>query len=76
MALGCPVITSNNAAILEATNLEGYSFNPDSPSDMIRKIENVLYSKTNINFLIKFGLDRVREFNWKNTSSKILTVYK
>jgi glycosyltransferase involved in cell wall biosynthesis len=76
MALGCPVITSNNPAILEATNLEDYSFNPDSPSDMIKKIENIIYSKSNINFLIKYGINRIKNFTWSNTATKMSKIYK
>lgn len=75
MAYGCPVITSNNSAILEATNLEKYSFDPESPQDIIKKIENVIYSDININFLIEYGLNRVKNFTWLNTSNKMSKIY-
>ena len=75
MTYGCPVITSNNSAILEATNLEEYSFDPESPQDMIKRVENVIYSDSNINFLIKYGLNRVKNFTWLNTSNEISKIY-
>jgi len=76
MAHGCPVITSNNAAILEATNLEKYSFDPESPQDMIKKIENVIYSSSNKKFLMHYGLEKSREFTWDKTCAKLLKAYK
>ena len=45
MSYGCPVISSNNKAILEATNLIEYSFDPNDPKDIINKIENIIYSQ-------------------------------
>jgi len=77
MSFGCPVITSNNTAILEATNLPHYyNFDPNIPEDISRKIQNVIYSKSNINFLINYGLQRIKELSWEKTCSEILEVYK
>jgi glycosyltransferase involved in cell wall biosynthesis len=76
MSFGCPVITSNNSAIIEATNLLDYSFDPNSPNDIALKIENIIYSKTIINHLISHGLERIKELSWKHTTSNILDVYK
>jgi len=75
MSFGCPVITSNNQGILEATDLPGYSFDPESPGDMALKIEDVVYSKDNINFLIKHGLSRIEKLSWGKTSNKVLEIY-
>ena len=76
MSFGCPVITSNNSAILEATNLSEYSFNPELPEDILIKIQNVIYSKSNIDFLINYGLKRIKKLSWEGTSNNILEVYK
>lgn len=76
MNYGCPVITSNNTAILEATGLTEYAFNPESPQDIALKIESIIYSKNNINFLINYGLKRVKQLSWEKTSHEILEVYK
>ena len=76
MSFGCPVISSNNTAILEATNLPEYSFDPELPKDIALKIENIIYSKSNINFLISHGLERIKNLSWKKTSQDALNVYK
>ena len=47
MTFGCPVISSNNAAITEATGLDKFIFNPDDASEMINVIERVIESKDN-----------------------------
>ena len=75
MSFGCPVITSNNPAILEATDLSLYSFNPESPQDIALKLENIIYSKNSINRLIYHGLTRIKQLSWKKTSSQILEIY-
>ena len=76
MSFGCPVISSNNAAILEATNLPEHSFDPELPEDIALKIADIIYSKSNINFLISHGLERIKELSWKKTSLNALDVYK
>ena len=75
MSFGCPVITSNNPAILEATDLSLYAFNPESPQDIALKLENIIYSKDSINHLIYHGLTRIKQLSWKKTSSQILKIY-
>ena len=76
MSFGCPVITSNNSAIIEATNLPMYCFDPESPSDIATKIQSIIYSKSITNFLIDHGLQRIKELSWKKTSYETLEVYK
>ena len=44
MSLGCPVITSNHEAIIEAVGDAAILFNPEEPEDIKDKIEDVLYS--------------------------------
>ena len=76
MSYGCPVITSNNEAILEATGLKNYSFNPDSPAEISSKIEKIIYSKNEIEYLMNYGLKRVTQFEWKNTTEELLKIYE
>ena len=76
MSFGCPVITSNNPAIIEATDLSEYSFDPESPEDIVLKIQNIIYSKSNINFLISHGLKRIDKLSWGETSQNILKIYE
>lgn len=75
MSYGCPVISSNNSAILEATDLIEYSFNPNEPEDIIKKIEKVIYSQEEINFLNNYGLKRAKIFNKKDMMQNIKNIY-
>ena len=75
MAYGCPVISSNNKAILEATNLINYSFDPDDPKDILKKIEKIVYSENEINYLNDYGLKRVKQFEKKNMINDIKKIY-
>ena len=75
MSYGCPIICSNNKAILEATDLIDYSFDPNDPKDIIKKIEKVIYSQEEINFLNNYGLKRVKIFNKKEMMQNIKHIY-
>ncbi len=75
MSYGCPVITSNNDAILEATGLNEYSFDPEDPRDILNKIEKVIYSNDTIENLMKYGLNRVKNFSTEKTFNNIDNIY-
>ncbi len=76
MTFGCPVISSNNAAITEATGLDKFIFNPDDASEMINVIESVIESKENINFLKNYGIERVKKFKTKNMIENLKKTYR
>ena len=76
MDFGCPIINKYNPAIIEATALPEYSFDPESPEDIVLKIQNIIYSQSNINFLISHGLKRINKLSWGETSQNILKVYE
>ena len=76
MSLGCPVISSNHPAILEAVDNATETFDPLDIDDMVKKIENVLYDKAYRNVLIKKGIERSKLFSWKRCANETLNVYK
>ena len=76
MTFGCPVISSNNSAITEATGLNKFIFNPEDSYEMIEVIESVITSKDNINFLKNHGLKRVKKFQTKNMFENLKKTYK
>lgn len=76
MSLSCPVISSNHPAILEAVGNAAETFDPLDIDDMVKKIENILYNKTNRNVLIKKGIERSKLFSWKRCANETLNVYK
>ncbi len=75
MSYGCPVISSNNRAILEATDLAEYAFDPNDPGDILKKIEKVVYSQDEIDFLKNYGLKRVKIFNKDEMTKNIKSIY-
>ena len=75
MSLGCPVISSNHEAIIEAVGDAAILFNPDEPEDIKNKIEEVLYSdelKKNLKLL---GINRSKLFSWDKCADETLEVY-
>ena len=76
MSIGCPVISSNHEAILEAVGDAAELFNPNSAEELCFKMEETLYSSEKIKNLINKGFDRSKEFSWKKCSNETLEVYK
>ena len=76
MSLGCPVISSNHEAIIEAVGDAASLFNPDEPEDIKLKIEDVLYSTELTNQLKNKGIKRSDFFSWEKCAKETLDVYK
>ncbi len=76
MSLGCPVVSSNHEAIVEATGDAAILFNPNEPEDMKSKIEKVVYSPTLTNNLKTLGAKRSLIFSWKKCAEETLNIYK
>lgn len=76
MACGCPVITSREGSLPEVAReaaLYVEAYNQDSISDGIKKI---FFNKSFQQELNKKGLERVKNFSWKNTAKKTIDAYK
>jgi len=76
MSLGCPVISSNHEAILEAVGDAAELFNPNNPEELCLKMEETLYSSEKIKDLINKGFNRSKYFSWEKCASETLDVYK
>lgn len=76
MSYGCPVITSNNEAIIEATGMKQFSFDPNSIEEMSKVIEDTLNSSEKIQFMKDYGLQRINNFSWAKTAKEIIDIYK
>jgi glycosyltransferase involved in cell wall biosynthesis len=76
MSYGCPVISSNNSAIIEATGLKKFTFNPEDANEMITIIDKVISSKENLMFLKNYGIKRVRQFNTESMIENLKKTYK
>ena len=74
MSLGCPVITSNHEAIIEAVGDAAILFNPEEPEDIKDKIEDVLYSN-DLKKIEITGINRSKLFSWDKCAEETLQVY-
>ena len=76
MSLGCPVISSNHEAILEAVGSAAELFNPNNHEELIFKMEEVLYSSEKIKDLIDRGFNRSKYFSWEKCANETINIYK
>ena len=76
MSLGCPVISSNHEAIVEAVGDSAILFDPNEPDDIAEKISHVLYSNELLGKLKFKGFERSKIFTWEKCASETLDVYK
>lgn len=76
MSLGCPVISSNHEAILEAVGNAAELFNPNNPEELCLRMEETLYSSEKIKKLISKGFDRSKDFSWEKCANETLNIYK
>ena len=76
MSLGCPVVSSNHEAIIEAVGDAAVLFNPESSEDIKVKIENVVYSEQLKSQLKIKGLSRSNLFSWDKCANETLEIYK
>ncbi len=76
MSLGCPVISSNHEAILEAVDKSAALFNPNEPEDIINVIEKTIYSKEKLNDLKQKGFERSKLFSFEKCAKETLNLYK
>lgn len=70
MSLGCPVISSNHEAILEAVSDAASLFNPLEIDDITRALINTIYSNDKINKLKEKVLFKQINFLGKNAQLK------
>ena len=76
MSCGCPVISSNAGSLSEVGDDAAIYFDPKEDLEMFEKIEQVLNSEKLRQGLIKKGLERVKDFSWKNLAKQTLEVYE
>jgi len=76
MSHGCPVITSNHAAIVEGVGEAAAKFDPNNRLEIQNILEECLFSQNRLNNLINLGLLRAKKFSWDRCASETLEVYK
>jgi len=77
MAVGCPVIVSNNSSLPEIVEDGGILINPEKKESITDGLYNIINmdNKTKES-LINKGLTRVKKFSWENCLERIQNVIK
>lgn len=76
MACGTPVVTSNTSAIPEIAGLGSILTNPQKPEEIADKLIQLQNDSSFYNEQVAYGLQRVKNFSWRNTAKALLTLYK
>lgn len=75
MACHCPVVCSDRSSIPEVVGDAAELFNPTEPESIATALERVLYSPERAQALIQLGVERVKQFTWKNCAEKTHAIY-
>jgi glycosyltransferase involved in cell wall biosynthesis len=76
MAIGCPVICSNNSSLPEVVGDAAETFDPLDEESMQAAIENVIFSSERRNELIKTGLTHHLKFSWSRCAQETKIIYE
>ena len=71
---GLPVAAANNTSLTEVVGDAGLLFETNDTESCIRAIEKILSDVKLRKKLIKLGLERAREYSWKNTAKNTLEI--
>jgi glycosyltransferase involved in cell wall biosynthesis len=74
MQHGCPVITSNISSLPEAGGDACLYVDPESPSDIAKKIVELIEKPALRKKLIEKGYKHIKKFSWKKTAKETLQV--
>lgn len=76
MACGTPVITSNCSSLPEVAGKDGILVNPFLPHEIANVLIQLETDAELYHQQIIYGLERVKQFSWKNTAEKYKECYK
>lgn len=76
MASGTPVMSSNRSSLPEVGGDAALYFNPESVEEMSATMERLLGDSTLQRELIRRGLERSRQFSWKQCAETTLAALK
>ena len=72
MASGCPVLTSNRAAIPEIAREAAEYFNPEREDELIQHLIKLLADPALRSDLSRRGIYRAKDFSWDSAAQKML----
>jgi len=76
MALGCPVVASDIAALREVCGDAAIYCNPNDPADIAEKIRMVAEDSQLRAVMRRLGLARAREFSWKKCARQTFAILR
>ncbi|MBD2445785.1 glycosyltransferase family 4 protein [Nostoc sp. FACHB-152] len=76
MACGLPVVTSNTSSLPEVAGDAACLVNPTDVEEIVMKVCQIKQNADHRSQLIEKGLERVKQFSWKNTSEQVAKVYE
>lgn len=76
MALNCPVISSTSSCLPEIYGNSVLYFDPYSPDDLIKKINQLKKSSTLRQKLLKLGHQQVKKYSWDTCAKESMAVYQ
>ena len=76
MVHGVPVASSNATCLPEVCGNAANYFNPNSPADIAKAIEEILNSQKLRQDLVKKGHEQVKKFSWQRMATQTLQVYE
>ena len=76
MVHSAPVASSNATCLPEVCGSAAHYFDPHSPADMAKAIDDILINNTLRAALVKKGHARVKQFSWDRMAQQTLDVYK
>ncbi len=71
-----PVITSNVSSLPEVVEKAALTINPYDINDIARSMELLIYDHDLRDYLINAGKIQANKFNWSNTASEYLKIFK
>ncbi len=75
MSIGCPVLASNTSIFKEICKDGAHYFNNNDANDLCEKLEQLLYSETNLLLKIDLALNISKIYNWKKCANETYKVY-
>lgn len=75
-ASGVPVVTSNTSSLPEVVGDAGLLVDPKNPNELVNAIERVLGDSGLAEELVAKGLERVKQYSWRQMAMATLSMYK
>jgi glycosyltransferase involved in cell wall biosynthesis len=76
MACGVPVIASEIPAIREVGGDAAAFVDPENTHAIAEKISSLLNDRVQQDILIQKGLERIKNFSWRNSAKKLIELYE